>query len=142
MSTSTGAVAPHTIPGEIVTPDAVLDPKSVPAHNFFNVMRDLIGMTPYHTEGQKNKALDAVDAFENRFVPVQDRQHVLTETDPAGREDVSLRPVPANSGFPAPVAGPAIDYNRLAAAIVAMQQQAAAEAVNPPVPPASGGYDS
>lgn len=138
MSTPAGALAPHTIPGEVVTPDAVLDPKSVPAHNFFNVLRDLVHRTTYHDEGQKHAALDALDAFEQRFVPVQDRKYVVLDTDYAGREDVSKRIPPQVGTTPVPVAGPAIDYNRLAAAIVAMQQQAAAESATPNVPPTTG----
>jgi hypothetical protein len=138
MSTPAGALAPHTIPGEIVTPDAVLDPKSIPAHDFFNVMRDIVHRTTYHHESEKNAALDAVDAFESRFVPVQDRKYVQLETDYAGREDVSQRTPPQVGTLPVP-AGPAIDYNRLAAAIVAMQQQANAENAKD-VPPTQGGY--
>jgi hypothetical protein len=47
--------------------------------------------------------------------------HVTTDADVAKREDVTQRKAPAG-GAPPPVAGPPLDYNRLAAALLAAQQ--------------------
>lgn len=123
------------IPGQVITPDAVLDPMSMAAHAFCNVVRDLVFRSPvYHTESDRHAALDAVDAFERRMVPSQDRQHVLSEDDPAPREDVSQRVPPRVGAMPVPV-GPAIDYAALAKALVAAQQAAQENAqANPPAP--------
>src|SRR5713101_2956653 len=123
MSMQPGSALTRTIPGEVITPDAVLDPASVPAHAFFNVMRDLVHRAVYHTELEKNAALDVVDTFERRFIPVQDRKYVVLETDMAGREDVSQRVPPRGGHAPLPSNVPVIDYARLAAAIVAAQSQ-------------------
>ena len=146
MTTQPGGYAPATvIQGEVITPSAVLDPKSMPAHNFAEVIRHLISRVPgvYKAEADMQTALDAVDAFERSFVPMQDRKHVVQETDMAGREDVSKR-IPPRTGYaPVPAAGPAIDYNALAKAILAAQQQMQAESQPPaPVqqPQQQGGY--
>lgn len=142
MSMQPGGYAPAVIQGEVISPAAVLDPKSMPAHNFAEVLRHLITKVPgvYKVEADMLRALDAVDAFERSMVPQQDRRHVVQETDMAGREDVSKRVPPMVGTAPVPAAGPAIDYNALAKAIIAAQQQMQSES-QPPAPPAQqGGY--
>lgn len=137
MSTPSGAVAPYTIPGEVVQPDAVLDPQSVPAHNFFNTIRDLVLRAAYHTENEKHAALNAVDAFEHRFIPSQDRRHVVAETDHAGREDVSQRKPPGGAAVVVPPSAPQLDYGMLARAILQAQQEAEASKEQPEPPAAA-----
>lgn len=139
MSTQPGAVAPF-MQGEVVTPSAVIDPQSFAGHDFLNVIRDLIHRAAFHTEGDKNSALDAVDAFEKRFIPSQDQKHVVAEGELAGREDVSQRKPPQTGGAPVPVNVPQIDYNALARALMAAQREAEQESSGshaaPPATPA------
>jgi len=123
------------IPGQVITPAAVLDPVSMPAHAFCNVIRDLISKVPavYASETAKHAAMDAVDAFEKRLVPLQDRIYVVSEADPAGREDVTKRIAPQTGYAPVPV-GPQIDYAQLAQAILAAQRAAMEEMQPAPSP--------
>jgi hypothetical protein len=134
MTTPSGVVAP-VVPGTIIQPDAVLDPVSVPAHAFFSMLRNVVKQLPgvFKNEADLHAALDAIDGYENRVVPYQDRQYTVTESDHAGREDVSQRiPPQVGGGIPA-VAGPQIDYARLAQALITAQKEAEAAAAVPPV---------
>lgn len=93
------------------------------AHAFFNVLRTLVRLTPvYHDEQALELAISAVDDFEKHILSGP-HHAVVSETDTAPREDVSQRVPPRVGTAVVPAAGPGIDYNRLAAALFAMQQQ-------------------
>lgn len=111
---------PAVISGEVVQPDYVSQPHSYAARDFFNALRDLVGRTVYHHEGEQSDALSAITAYEKHVIIPSDLARVTSEADTAPREDVSLRVAP--SGVPAATApGVPIDYARLAAAIVAAE---------------------
>jgi|HubBroStandDraft_6_1064221.scaffolds.fasta_scaffold823191_2 hypothetical protein len=99
------------------------------AHQFFNVLRHVVRFVPFINEDELHAALGVVDAFEKRTlsVPVE---HVITNEDVAKREDVTQRRAPQVGTALAPVAGPPLDYNRLAAALLEAQRQQAQQ--NPP----------
>jgi hypothetical protein len=118
MSTPAGALAP-TIQGDVVAPSAVVGPLAFPAHNFLNVIRDVIHRgNVYHSEDDLKSALATVDDFERRFIS-NDHQHVVGEDDAAPHEDVSARIPPRGGYAPVPSTAPVIDYNKLAAALMA-----------------------
>lgn len=118
------------IRGDVLAPTAMTAPESSSAHGYYNVIRDLIRRVGYHNENQVLTALQAVDAHEKHQVSQGDLRLLANENEPAPYEDVSKRTPPA--GYVAPVpAGPAIDYNALAAALVAAQQQAQPPADSP-----------
>lgn len=119
MSTPAGALAPTVIPGEVVTPAAVVGPLAFPAHAFLNTVRSVITRSgAFHGEDELRSALASVDSYEKAILK-NDHKHVLSEDDHAPFEDVSLRTPPRNGGVPVPTGAPAIDYNRLAAALMA-----------------------
>lgn len=99
------------------------------AHEFFNVLRHVVRHVPHLNEDALDTALRVVDDYESRSLdgPIQ---HVIAETDHAKREDVSKRVAPQTGTALAPVAGPALDYNKLAAALLAAQAQAQQDAAN------------
>jgi hypothetical protein len=119
MSTPAGALSPTVIPGEVVTPAAVVGPLAFPGHAFFNTVRHVITRSgTFHGEDELKNALHSVDAYEKAILKA-DHKHVQSEDDFAPHEDVSLR-VPPRTGYaPVPTGAPAIDYNRLAAALMA-----------------------
>lgn len=120
------------IQGQVVQarqPDAVLDPISTAAHDFGNVAKALVTRSgAFHNESELQKAHSAIDSFVKFITPQKDRTHVITEDDQAPVEDVSRRIPPNSTGQAVVHAGPQIDYNKLAAALIAAQQaQAAAD---------------
>jgi hypothetical protein len=113
------------IPGSVVEPSHVSQPHSYAARDFFNTMRDLVLKVPgFHNESDVQKALATIDGYE-KHVTGADQAYVVSESDRAPVEDVSLR-VPPQAGLPVLAPAQAIDYARLAAAIVAAGQQARA----------------
>lgn len=136
-STDAGQVqpyAPQTVSGEVVQPTHVASAQANLAHQFLGVIRHLILHSgAYHNEAEQTEHLAVVQRYEEVNSSAADRRHLQSEDDHAPREDVSQRVPPAGSaGTPAVVpAGPAIDYNALARAIVAVQQQSQNEAPAP-----------
>lgn len=111
-----------------VTPSAVAGPKSVAVHNLAQVLKDLVhGSNAYHSEGQVDAAMSAVDGFVNAFVPSQEMKAIDTSDVRAAKEDVSQR-IPPGGVVANVVQGPVIDYNALARAILAAQAEAQAQA--------------
>jgi hypothetical protein len=94
------------------------------AHAFFNVLRHVVRYVPFVNEDELHAALGVVDAFEKRTLSVPP-SHVTNDSDVAKREDVSQRRAPQVGTALAPVAGPPLDYNRLAAALLEAQRQQA-----------------
>lgn len=131
--------------GEVVQADYVSQPHSFAAHDFFTTLREIAHRTLWHDEGQKDAALNAIDAYEKHVVPGADLKVVTSESDHAPREDVSLRVASTAAAAVAPSQN--IDYARLAAAIVAAQAAKDAQDAAPatvitdaPAPPPAGGY--
>jgi hypothetical protein len=114
----------------VLTPTAVVDAHSTAAHDFFNVMRDVVrGARIYFDESTLGQALDVIDIFEKRYIKPEMHRLVVKETDAAKREDVSQR-IPPRTGYaPPPAVAPQIDYNLLARAI--LQAQAEAQGLTP-----------
>lgn len=131
-----GEVQPYS--GQVVTPSRITSADDNHAHRFFNVIRDLLHGKAYHNEADVTDALDAVSKYEASVLNTQPR-HLVSEDDPAPREDVSQRtPPPGQNVQVVPAAAPQLDYGKLAAAIVAHQQaQQAPQDEQAAEPPAS-----
>lgn len=120
----------QVIQGAVLRPgtNQVIKPESTAAHAFFEVLKDIVRKGSfYHSEQQVHDAVAAIDNYRRHVVDPGDQKRVLREEDAGAVEDVRLRKPPAGQGGPAPVAGPAIDYAALAAAIVAQQQAQASQ---------------
>lgn len=120
MSTDVSPV----IPGQVVNPTAVTQSgASGPAHDFFGVIKQLIHFSGFHNQQDVINAVNAVDAYEKHVVPPGDMRSLNTEGEPAPVEDVAQRRPPSPAGIiTQQTQGQQIDYARLAAAIVAAQQ--------------------
>lgn len=133
--------------GEVIEPSHVSEGVSFPAHDFFNVLRHLVlNGSAYRDQGSQHAALDAIDGYEAHVVPKNDQRHVTSESDLAGREDVTQRQPAQPGGIPVPASptGP-IDYDKLARALVAAQQSHQAQTASTEYPtnepPAESGSD-
>src|SRR5215469_8102803 len=116
--------SPPTLPGAVLTPTQVVSAQANLAHQFFNVVRHLIEHAgAYRNESTQTDHLAVVQRYENALTSPAERRQLLSEDDRAPREDVTQRtPFPGSGGVPAVApAAAAIDYNKLAAAIVAQQ---------------------
>lgn len=138
----TGMTSPMLLQGSVegIAPTRMTAPHAAPAHAFFNTVRDLVVSHGYHTEQGRLDALASIDRYEKQVISSGDLQQVFSENDRAPYEDVRLRKGPSN-GQPAPVMVPGgIDYNLLAAALIAAQQaQMQAQQGQPgPAVPATG----
>src|SRR5215469_10456870 len=113
-------VQPVTIQGQAIQPTHVSAPHSFSAHDFFNVVRDVVSSgVIYHTEDAVKAALDAINEYEGHVVPPSDANVVKSETDAAPLEDVTQRRPSNAPPIPAPSSGaPQIDYTQLARALV------------------------
>lgn len=140
MTTAAGAVAPtQPVQGVVLRPGTndLINPESTATHRFLTVIEDLVRGHAYHSEQQKLDALSAVDAFRRHAVDSADRHRVVTEDDAAPVEDVRLRVAPGGAPAVVPAGAPAIDYNALAAALIAAQK-AAQQTAPPPASNADG----
>lgn len=116
---------PAVYQGNVIEPAHISQAHSFPARDFFNVIRDVVHKSLYHNENDRLAALSAIDGYEKHVIPAADQAYVVGESDRAPVEDVTLRK-PATA--PLAAAGQAIDYARLAAAIVAAQAAQASAA--------------
>lgn len=133
MTDSPGAVAPYpgnTVSGEVIQPAQVQSAKASLGHDFFNVLRHIIKHGgAYHDQGTQSEHLNVVDRYEANQAG-REARNLLTEDDPAPVRNPDFALV--TSGVPAPPPAAAnLDYNKLAAAIVAVQQ-AQSEQASPP----------
>lgn len=137
MTQPPGALAP-LVQGEVLSPSAVSDPISFAAHDFTNVLRNIVKNSPvaFKSEADVLAALNAIDAFEKRLIPSKDHSMVAAETDHAPWEDVSQRTPPQVGGL-VPSNVPQIDYGALARAIIQAQQEQQASAPPPDAAPAA-----
>lgn len=121
MSTDVAPVIQGRVERPLV-PSHVSQPGSFPAHDFFNVVRTLVRNSRLHNQSDVEGALAAIDAYEYHVIPAPDREVVKSENDLAPIEDVSKRHAPSSVAAPPVPAGPAIDYDLLARAMVRAQQ--------------------
>jgi hypothetical protein len=122
---------------EPVQPTRMAAASASPAHQFLNVVRDLVAKAGYHNENEVLAAHRAIDAYERQVISASDLRQVASDNDRAPYEDVSRRPAPSMA-LPAAVLPAGIDYDKLAAALMAAQQQAVAaqQAQQQAAPPA------
>lgn len=128
MASNGGAVQPYS--GEVVQPTKISSAQDNLGHQFVGVIRHLILHSgAYHNETDQTEHLATLARYENAV----HGGALLSEDDHAPREDVSERVPPRGQGVAVvPQAAPAaIDYEQLARAIVAVQNQQAA-ASDPP----------
>jgi hypothetical protein len=125
MTQPSGAVAPRTIQGSVVQPSAVIDAGAEAMHGFLNVVRRLVTTSgAFHSESDQDAALTAVQKFTENVIPRSALNALANEYSmTAPKEDVSQR-VPPNGAPAGPVMVPGgFDYNKLAQAMLALQQQ-------------------
>jgi hypothetical protein len=128
------------VQGQVISPSAVANATQSAAFELGQVIKTLVAGSS-HAFHSENEVLDAhrkIDTYVRAHVPVSARAALADGTQTAPVEDVSKRPAPAGAGYimPSPNA-PAIDYDRLAAAIVRAQlaeQAAAQESAAAPAP--------
>lgn len=131
MTTPAGLAPRTTIQGQVVSPEvsAVIDPKSAGVHALVTVLTRLVQYSgAYHSENEVLEAMSAIRAYENSLVTPSVRAS-LHEMQPlqAPVEDVTQR-IPPGAVSPQPVIAPGgIDYNKLAAAMIAAQAAASRE---------------
>lgn len=125
MSTPNGgAVATYTPDNDsVIEPTAMSGPKPAAVHGLGQVILTLIHRTnAFQSEAEQDAATNAVNAYVAAHVSDAD----LRTFDPgdvrAEKEDVSLRTPPGGAAA-AVVAGPVLDYAKLAQAILAAQKE-------------------
>lgn len=128
------------VQGQVISPSAVANATQSAAFELGQVIKSLVNGSPhaFHSETDALAAHASIDRYVKAHVPVSARAALADGTQAAPFEDVSKRPAPASAGYlmPTPNA-PAIDYDRLAAAIVRAQlaeQAAAQESAAAPAP--------
>lgn len=124
----------ETLTGKLSRPDRPIEPsavaKQVPSAAFAigQVLRDLIHSSgAFKSENQILEAYKAVDTFMKAFIPASALPALMTGDERAPVEDVSKRIPPQGIAFSTPTNVPAIDYDKLALAMVRAQAQYAAE---------------
>jgi hypothetical protein len=117
MSTPVNGLEPYL--GQVVEPSATAGPGPAAAHGLGTVLLDLVYRSgSYHSESDQDAAADAVHKWVNSQVSASEKRALNTDATRAPKEDVSLR-VPPGGYVPAVVtATPAIDYDKLAQALV------------------------
>lgn len=124
---TTSAVAERegaVVQGRVSPPPAIASAVQSANYKFAQVMKEIIVASPhaFQSENQQLEALAAVDSFLSALVPNSARRALADIPARAPVEDVSKRVPPAGAGYSLPYAGnAAIDYDKLAAAIVRAQ---------------------
>lgn len=135
MTNLPGAVAPYpasdppsvlsgqVVSGPVITPSAVAGPKAAAVHALGEVLKTMIHMSHYFaTENLQDAALVTVDKFVGAFTTSSELSAIKTGDERAAKEDVTKR-IPPGGAMQMPSNAPAIDYMKLAEAIVAVQQR-------------------
>lgn len=124
----------QVVQGKVSRPDRPVNPSAIAqavpsaAYGIAQVLKDLIHSSrAFHSENQVLEAYKAVDTFMKAFVPASALSALMTGDERASIEDVSKRIPPQGVAFSVPTNVPAIDYDKLAAAMVRAQAQYAAE---------------
>jgi hypothetical protein len=118
MSTSTVAVQ-----GEVINPSATANAKESAHFSFAQVIKELIHAVPaaFPSENLQYQAVRVVDDYVKAHVSRSALPALADGNQRAPLEDVTQRIPPQGSGYIVPSSTPAIDYDRLAAAIVRQQ---------------------
>lgn len=119
-----GAVAPYRSDDQdVIAPTAISGPKPAAIHGLGEVLQTLIHRTnAFHSENEQDAASQAVRDFVDAHVSDADRRSFDPGDVRAAKEDVSLR-TPPGGAAPAVVAGPVLDYAKLAQAILTAQRE-------------------
>lgn len=118
-----GSVVPASAPAEpgVVQGTVVADGKTGAVAKLAEILKTLVVKAgAYHSEEAQRIALEAIEDFKRIF---STGNPLVLENHSAPWEDVSKRPVPAGAAAPALPPGFAIDYNALARALLAAQQE-------------------
>lgn len=113
-------------PSQVRQPSAMAGPVHSATFKLGEILKDVLRKSgSYHNETDLHAALNAVDTWVRSIVPLSAHPALADGMQSAPHEDVTKRIPPG--GMPAIIStAPAIDYDRLAAAILAAQQQAMA----------------
>jgi hypothetical protein len=115
-------VAPPEQPGtpaRVVTPSAVAQAQPSAVFGLGEVLKTIIhNSRTYVSENDVDKAISAVEKFVGAFTTGSDMQALATGAERAMKEDVTQRVAP---GGIASIVPPGIDYDKLAAALLAAQ---------------------
>lgn len=138
MTTAVAERDTSVVQGQVSPPPAIANAAQSANYKFAQVMKELIVASPhaFNSENDQLGALAAVDSFVKALVPNSARRALADVPSRAQVEDVSKRVPPAGAGYSLPYAGnAAIDYDKLAAAIVRAQAELAnADASVEPAP--------
>lgn len=149
MNETAGAVAPRQgqpVQGYVLRPGTndTIPAEATATHSFLSAIEGLIRRVTYHSEQDRLDALTAVAGYRKHALGTH-ASRVVGEDEPAPVEDARLRRAPGQPGQPVPALGaPVIDYNALAAALIAQQQAqqaAAAELKDTNPEPVDSGED-
>jgi hypothetical protein len=125
---------PAVVQGSVIQPSAMAGPVASAIFGLAQVLKDVIhNGRVYHSENDVLAALDSVDQFVHAFVKPSEEPALVTGTERAPVEDVSLRTPPPGMTGMVP-AGPVIDYDKLAMALVRAQMAAQQPPVTTVVP--------
>lgn len=125
---TTGTLAPTSVSGppvqgQPIAPTAMASGAHSAAWDLGQVLKVMVERTGvFLTEQARNDALRAVDKFTGSLIPAGAVRALATGDERAAHEDVSQRQAPAGATSFVPAAQVAIDYDKLAAALVRAQQ--------------------
>lgn len=124
------------IQGKVSYPSAIAGQVPSAVYKFGQVLKEIIHAVPtaFSNENDLLAALTTLDDFVKAFVPVSNLAALADVAARAPIEDVSKRTPPAGVSYSIPSNTPAIDYDKLAAALVRAQMAIAAENQPEPVP--------
>jgi hypothetical protein len=127
MSTPAGAIAPYQGPSDqapvaTVEPTATSSGKSSAVFKLGEVLKTIIhNSRSFLSENDVDAAINVVDSFVGAFIPGGELPALLTGAERAAKEDVSQRVAPGMTQQV--MGGPALDYQKLAQAILAEQKR-------------------
>jgi hypothetical protein len=116
---------PARPPDRVVTPTAIAQAAPSAAFGLGEVLMDIIhGTQVYATEQQTVNAINTVRKWVGQTVSKADLNALADGTERAASEDVTQRVAPNQAGYT--IMQPALDYDKLAAAILRAQTEAKA----------------
>ena len=132
----TGAKPAPVIQGKVSYPSAIAGQVPSAVFKFSQLIKELIHSVPtaFNNENDVLAALTTVDDFIKAFVPLSNLAALADVPARAPIEDVTKRTPPAGVSYSIPSNTPAIDYNKLAEAIVRAQAAIAFENQPEPAP--------
>jgi hypothetical protein len=123
----------QVVPGRVVSPAAISGQTPTAAFKLGQVLKEIIHAIPaaFPNENAVLAAVNDVDAFIKAFVPTSALPALATGEQRAPVEDVAKRTPPQGVSYSIPTNVPAIDYDKLAMAMVKAQMALAAETPAP-----------